>query len=194
MKRSLALLLIACLAGCNSGKRIAKANDELRLERESLQEQVASLEAENAELKSKNSELNKRLDSPVPEDVLSALPRVATITLGRASAIETDGEVSNAVFLISPTDGKGRFVQCVATVELRIVEIGEQGSQPRVLGERVVTPEELRESYASGFGGASYLLRVKLDHKPESSVTLRAELHDAITGATHEAERVVAVD
>ena len=119
MKRSLALLLIACLAGCNSGKRIAKANDELRLERESLQEQVASLEAENAELKSKNSELNKRLDSPVPEDVLSALPRVATITLGRASAIETDGEVSNAVFLISPTDGKGRFVQCVATVELR---------------------------------------------------------------------------
>lgn len=192
MKRAIvAILLTASLAGCNSGKRIAKANDELRLERESLKEQVASLEAENAELKSKNSELNSRLESPVPEDVLVALPRVANISLGRASAIESDGESAIAVFLISPTDGKGRFVQCVATVELRVVEIGEQGSQPRVLGERVVTPEELRESYASGFGGASYLLRVPLDSKPETNVTLLAELHDAITGATHKAERIV---
>jgi len=192
MKRAIvAILLTACLAGCSSGKRIAKANDELRLERESLKEQVTLLEAENAELKSKNTELNNRLESPVPEDVLSALPRVAKIAIGRASSIDNDGESTDAVFLISTADGKGRFVQCVATVELRVVEIGEQGSQPRVLGERVVTPEELRESYASGFGGASYLLRVPLDSKPETNVTLRAELHDAITGATHQAERIV---
>lgn len=194
MKRAIVgILLITCLAGCSSGKRIAKANDELRLERESQREKIAVLEGENAELKSKVTELNNRLESPVPDDVLSALPRVAKIAIGRASSIEIDGEATDAVFLISTADGKGRFVQCVATVELRVVEIGEQGSQPRLLGERVVTPEELRESYAPGFGGASYLLRVPLNRKPETNVTLRAQLHDAVTGASFEADRIVTI-
>ncbi len=184
-------VLLACPTGCSSGKRIAKANDALRMERESLKEQVDSLESENAELRSKVSELNARLDAPVPEDVLGALPRVANVTLGRASAIESTPDGSSAAFLLSPTDGMGRFVQCVATVELRVVEIGEQGAESRVLGERVVMPTELRECYATGIGGASYLIRVKLDDKPKSGVALSARLHDAITGASHSAERII---
>ncbi len=195
MKRAIVgILLTACLAGCNSGKRIAKANDALRVERETLKEQVTSLEAENAELKSKNSELNRRLESPLPEDVLDALPRVASVSLLRASSIESNEGQPTASFLLQTADGKGRFVQAVASVELRAVELGEQGEDARVIGERLVTPTELRESYASGFGGASYLLRVPLAQTPSSSVALRAVLHDAVTGASLKAERTVTPD
>ncbi len=184
-------VLLVSLIGCSSGKRIAKANDALRLERESLKEQVTSLEAENAELKSKNSELNNRLDSPLPDDILTALPRVASISLARATTVETQDGAPAAAFLLRTSDGKGRFVQAVASVELRVVEIGEQGDDAAVLGERVVTPTELRESYTSGLGGASYMLRVPLTRTPTTGVALRAVLHDAITGASHSAERVI---
>lgn len=188
----IAATLVLCATGCGSGKRIAKANDALRFERETQRERIAALESENAELKSKNSELNARLESPLTEDVLAAMPRVAGVTLQRASAIEIEGADTRAVFLLTTQDGQGRFVQAVGSVELRAVEIGEQGEDAEVLGERVVTPTELRDSYASGFGGPSYLLRVPLNRAPTTGVALRAILRDSVTGSTHEAERIVA--
>lgn len=192
-RATLAAMLTLALAGCSSGKRIAQANDALRLEREALKERVAALEGENAELTSKLSELNARLESPVPEDVLAALPRVASASLLRASGIESREGMSEAVFLLTTADGRGRFVQAVASVELRVIELGEQGQDAEVIGERVVTPTMLRDSYASGFGGPSYLLRVPLSRSPATSTALGAVLHDAVTGASFVADRVVAI-
>lgn len=184
-------MLLVGLAGCNSGKRIAKANDALRLEREAQGERIAALESENAELRSKNSELNARLESPLSEDVLATLPRIASVSLLRASGIEAPNGTTEALFMLTTADGRGRFVQAVGTVELRVVELGEQGEDAAVLGERTVTPAELRDAYASGFGGPSYLLRVPLSREPSTSVALRAVLRDDVTGASHEADRVV---
>ncbi|MEO0630730.1 MAG: hypothetical protein AAFY46_08370, partial [Planctomycetota bacterium] len=120
MRTAVLALLFSVLIGCSSGARIAAANDELRSERETQRERIDALEAENAELKAKLAEANARSESPLPEDVIDALPRVAGIELTRFSSIG-DGEVTWA---IKPTDGRGRFVQVVGTLELRAVAVG----------------------------------------------------------------------
>ncbi len=166
MKRAIVgILLTACLAGCNSGKRIAKANDALRVERETLKEQVTSLEAENAEPRAKQ----RTQSSSGIAAARGCARRAPAWCVSRASSIESN-EPADRVVPAPDSRRKGRFVQAVASVELRAVELGEQGEDARVIGERLVTPTELRESYASGFGGASYLLRVPLAQTPSSSV------------------------
>ncbi len=183
--RALVIIILSCVAiGCSSGERIARANDELRLEREAQRERIEALEAENAELRAKLAEATARAESPLPDDVLEALPRVARIELTRFSTI--DG--GSITWAIRPTDGRGRFVQVVGTLEVRAIDAGDQ---PSVLAEAVLTPAELRDAFASGLAGAGYRVSTPIAGAPAGPVTLTATLHDHITGATHEATRVV---
>ncbi len=184
MQRLLVITLIGFCTGCNSGARIAAANDQLRLERESQHEQIESLEAENAELRSKLAEANARLGSPIPDDVLIALPRVASIELTRFSDLRDDV----MTWSIRPSDSRGRFVQVVGTLELRAVTAG---SEPRVLAETVLAPAELRDAYASGLSGAAYRASAQITGDIAWPVTLTAVLHDHVTGTSHEASRVM---
>ncbi|MEO1584943.1 MAG: hypothetical protein AAFR96_10290 [Planctomycetota bacterium] len=187
--RKLALIVL-CLAagslasGCNSGKRIAAANDQLRLERETQRERIDTLEAENAELQTKLAESNARLESPLPDDVLDALPRVASIELTRFCDV-SDGEVT---WSLSTKDGRGRFVQVVGTLELRAVSTG---AEPAVLAEAVLTPAQVRDSYASGLAGTGYRVMRPIAGEASGPVTLTATLHDHVTGQSHEASHVV---
>ncbi|MCA9271933.1 MAG: hypothetical protein KDA31_02690 [Phycisphaerales bacterium] len=202
MKRAIVgILLTACLTGCNSGKRIAKANDALRLERETLKEQVTSLEAENAELKSKNSELNNRLESPIPNDVLAALPRVAKIELTRYCQIEETDDGPVAILYFKTLDGRGRFVQAVgsASASLYQLVIPTDPETGNVTGEAVLVtlgqielqPQQLRDQYIEGLGGSAYLARVPLKHMPNELASYSVTLKDSITGATHRDTRDV---
>lgn len=186
--RTLALIVL-CLAalGCNSGARIAKANDGLRLEREDQRERIESLEAENAELRAKLSEANARAESPLPEDVVEALPRVASIELTRFSGSH-NGEI---VWSIKPTDGRGRFVQAVGTLELRAVSAGEL---PTVLAEAVLSPTELRDALTTGLTGAGYRVTRPIEGDAAGPITLTATLHDHVTGGTHEASRALGAE
>lgn len=183
---TIALAALAA-AGCGSSDRIAKANDALRLEREAQSERIRTLESDLAETRAKLTEANARLDAPVPQDVLEALPRVASIAIGRLSLIE-DGRI---VVFVSPSDGRGRFVQAVGTLEVRAVEISGVGAEPRVLGEAMLSPTQLRDAYVSGLSGTAYRVPIPLAEAPASPVTLAATLHDHLTGATHTAERIV---
>ena len=189
-----AVVLALTLAGCSSGKRIARTNDALRQERELLREQVESLRAQVAELKTKVSELNAARETPIPDDVLAALPRVAGIMLNRFSTIWTEDDSSEARFFVVPRDGRERFIQAVGSLELRVVAIGRSGEEPRVLAERVVSPTELRDAYAGGLTGPAYVFHLPLDAPPDSSAVLRAVFHDAITGATFTAESLFTPD
>ncbi|MEO1534450.1 MAG: hypothetical protein AAFS11_02675 [Planctomycetota bacterium] len=183
--RSILLVAVACgCFGCSSGARIAATNDSLRLERESQTDRITELEAANAELRAKLAEANARAESPLPDDVIDALPRVAGIELTRFCSIG-DGEVKWA---IKPTDGRGRFVQVVGTLELRAVAVG---AEPSVLAEVVLSPTEVRDAFASGLTGAGYRVSTSFDGDETVPITLTATLHDHVTGATHEASRVV---
>lgn len=185
-----AAILLVCLTGCQSGRRIAKANDALRLERESLKERVSAVEAENAELRAKVSELSRE-QSALPDDTLSALPRIASIELTRSSTIWTEGGASEIRFFLVPKDGLGRFVQAVGTLKLRAVVTGSPSEEPSVLIEQDITPTEIRRAYASGIGGAVYLFQIPVPTPPVSSIALRAEFTDALTGVTYQAERLI---
>ena len=117
MRMTAVCLLCLFSLGCSSGARIAAANDELRLERESQRAEIESLEAENAEMRTKLAEANARAESPLPDDVIDALPRVAQVDLTRFCSVD-DGTITWA---LKPTDGRGRFVQIVGTLKLRAV-------------------------------------------------------------------------
>ncbi|MEO1717970.1 MAG: hypothetical protein AAFR76_12755 [Planctomycetota bacterium] len=180
----LLVLLGVCvtLVGCRSGARISSSNDELRVERELQREQIETLEIENAELRTKLAEANARAETPLPEDVLDALPRVADIELTRFCSVE-GGTVT---WSIRPTDGRGRFVQVVGTLELRATSAGDE---PRTLAEAVLTPAELREAYASGLAGTGYRVTRNTDFEGPGVVALTATLHDLVSGTTHTASR-----
>lgn len=185
---SAVLLTIAALAACGRADRVARANDALRLERDALTARVQELEALNAEQRVKLEEHSARADSPLPPDVLEALPRAAGLGIGRFSLITNSDSGPHASLLIAPTDGRGRFVQVVATLRLRVVEAA---NPPRVLGERVLTPAELRDSLTAGLTGAAYRVQVQLEQTPALAALVTAELHDHITGATLTAERTL---
>lgn len=180
------VLVVLCLSalGCRSGARIAAANDGLRLEREAQAERITELEAENAELRTKLTEANARAESPLPEDVIEALPRVAAIELTRFCHVES----RLVVWSVKPTDGRGRFVQMVGTLELRAVS---SGAEPELLAERILSPTEVRDAYASGLAGTGYRVIFEQAKEATGPITLTATLHDHITGATHEATRVI---
>lgn len=179
-------LFVLCLSvpGCSSGERIAGTNDQLRIERESQRETIAQLESENAELRAKLAEANARAESPLPDDVIAALPRVATIELTRFCSID-DGSVT---WSLKPTDGRGRSVQVVGTLEVRAVSTD---AEPRVLAEAVLTPTELRDAFTSGLAGNGYRVSVPIEGDAAAPVTLTATLHDHVTGMTHAASRIV---
>lgn len=178
----LVLLAAALSSGCGSSDRVARTNDRLRLEREALRDRVAALEAELAETRAKLVEATERSAEPLPKDIVDALPRVATLEIGRLSLIEP----GRAVVFVTPRDGRGRFVQAVGTLEVRVIGLGEA---PALLGSRTVPPTELRDAFAAGLTGATYRIEVPLDASPHAGVTLEAVLHDHLTGVAHQAER-----
>ncbi len=187
MKRAIVgILLTACLSGCSSGKRIAKANDALRLERETLKERVSAVEAENAELKAKVSELNQRQEHPLSEEVLSSLPRIASIEIDSLSGIWAKYAGHVAHIVIVPRDGRGRFVQAVGSVEIRVVELGKDNTTPRVLATRTVMPSELRDSFVASLTGLGYSINMDIDEEISSTVVFEVILHDELTGENHE--------
>lgn len=189
-------ILLSTLAGSvvACGPRNYKNdNDALRRERVDLVERVEQLEGEISELRIKLAEERRVREGLVGEDVLSAIPRVTSISLGRLSGVNRDGELS---VYISPKDGRGRFVQVVGTLSVRATHVPEAGSDrtPSVLVEDVLPPTGVRESYHDGITGLAYVARLG---KPSfaglesGSILLEATFDDAVTGESHVATRTL---
>lgn len=205
---TIALLSAFALTGCNSGKRIAKANDNLRIEREQLKEQVTALENENAELHVKIAELLQSTDSELSEDVLAAMPRVASIELTRYCSIWTEGGASEARFFVVPRDGRGRFVHAVGEIGLSVSEFqtmdqlldSPEAQSSRALaindiikgyGTQRLTSHEVRDAYITGLSGSGYMFQLPLNETPNSDVVFTIAFKDAVTGVVHTTERIV---
>jgi hypothetical protein len=200
-------LAVLCALGCSSGKRIAKVNDALRLEREELKERVVSLEGENAELHVKIAELIQTSDSELTEDELAAIPRLASIELTRYCSVWTEGGASEARFFVVPKDGRGRFVQVVGEVALIVNSVPEtDNANPKLdpasnrtlshddiymLGSKLSTALEVRDSFISGISGTGYMFQVPLTETPTEKIELAISFKDATTGKIHSAVRIV---
>lgn len=197
------LTLAAFLPACSSA-RIARENDRLREENQSLKTQVDTLTATNAELSAKLKELAEKPAAPMDADALAALPRVASIEIANLTGFypgDREKPATSIHIYLRPLDGRQRFTQAVGTIAAEAflftdtVGIEEQsGATPRAQLSRRLSPIDVREAYRSGLTGTHYEIDLPLD-KPlkdrSVSILVRAEFTDALTGVTHKVEKLV---
>lgn len=195
------ITLPACRVG---GVRSVEAeNDRLRQEMLDKDKKQRELEGEITELKVKLAEAC-RAQTPLPDDVLHALPRVTSLEVSSLCGFEpTDANVpASAVSVWFETqDGRGRFVQAVGTVTISALilppKVGDAGPEPQGVAKLTLSPVQLRDAYRSSFTGTHYAAEIKLDQPVERgpgrtpSLLVRIEFHDAITGQDLKAERVI---
>ncbi len=209
---ALALLLFA---GCTAGgsKSASQANDELRRRVMALEDQKKTLEQTNAELLAKATELSKDRGQALPADVLAAMPRCSSISISDLGTWLDPADIAkpatSAHVSVSCLDGRGRSMQGVGTLRVEVMvlpagativsDAGErsakEGATPIRTAKIELGPGALRDAYREGLFGASYVVDLPMEPLAERSaaVLVRAWYADAITGATHEATKLVDV-
>ncbi len=199
MTRAIALMLfLAVLGGCRAGgsRSAEQAAEALRRERDALAARVRALEGERDEARAKLSESARLRGSPLPADVLDAVPRVVAIEIdewsGWLPADPARDAASLGVFVV-PRDGRGRFVPIVGTLTIEARHAPPEGSAlPETCFERKLGPGLLRDAYRSGVTGTHYAVEfpaaVPADRRA-GEWFIRAIFRDSLTGLTHETTR-----
>lgn len=220
--RSTSLLVSSALAvalslapGCTAGgsKSASQANDDLRRRVMALEDQKKTLEQTNAELLAKVAELSKDRGQGMPAEVLAAMPRCASISISDLGTWLDPADVGKAAtsahVSVSALDGRGRSMQGVGTLRVEVLVLPSGATMVNDAGQRIAKdgaaalraakaelgPAALREAYREGLFGASYVVDLAIEPLAErnAAVLVRATFADAITGATHEATKLVDV-
>ena len=180
--------LSACTVGGSS--TVAAENDRLRREVVELNTQVKSLEAEKAELTAKLAS-----GGSLSPEAAAALPALASLELGSLCGYTPTDPAKPATGIdiyLEPRDGRGRFVQAVGTLRVRILPAGEGSAAGAPLAQVTLSPLQLRDAYRSAFTGTHYTVSVPLaPPRQRVAATIRAELTDAISGTVYTAEHPI---
>ena len=209
--RSARIAAVACcaaiaLTGCRSKpKNFDNDNDALRRQVAELETQLAQMTAERNEFEAQLIELGRVREAgsgDLGADVIAALPRCAGIRIGRYSGLvdrdDLEGPEAIAVY-VNTFDGRQRFVQVVGRLTIEVTELppvdGSDDRPPRVLGEVVLEPADLRDAYRSSPAGTHYTVRIPLP-APQGpvagTVVIRAELQDLVSGMRFDAQYIPA--
>lgn len=201
-----AALAAIIFGGCSSptigGKKgFATANDELRRRVVELEDQNRLLASQRDELSVKLAEEQRVREGLVTADVLAAIPRCAGIEIDSLSGIDPldpSKPATGLILYVEPFDGERRFVQLVGTVRVEALELSEPAGtvEPRRIAGAALTPPQVRGAYRSGITGTHYEIPLKLPDSESariraSTLLLRVQFDDAITGTTHEATMMV---
>ena len=214
-----ALLLPAmiALAGCGTGGSVvATENDRLRAQVLELEGQVKTLTSRSAELQTQLNQALQRPDS-VPAEIAENTPHVTSIALNRLSHArdsDGDGRMDTITLFLEPADGLGRFLQIVGSVAMHAAILPTDGPA-KTIGQKTLTPKEVRDGYRSAFTGQYYSLTLPIDPPPlappkpmppvsgtttapatrpadpASQCTVRVEYTDGYTGQKFSTERVI---
>jgi hypothetical protein len=187
-----AIVVSACLGVCGvslllSGCRIAAPTeaDKTRQENAELKQRVALLEARTSELEAK---LSAKAATAEAAEVAKATPVVAGIEIDRFTGFalaEPADKPRRITVYVKPFDGRRRFVQAVGTL---LVEARTKGGS--VIARRSLSIAELREAYRSQISGTYYAAEIEVAEGRAGEVeSVRAVLHDVLTGSRHEATR-----
>lgn len=194
-------------AGCRArAKNFDNENDALRRQLLESRAEAERLRDESAELRAKLGEAVSARDAATgpSAEVVAAMPRCTGIEIRSNSGWTGKGSSERGVeVLVQTFDARKRFVQVAGTLIVDVTYLpvpgasgggsGEAGS-PVTLGSVVLSPADLREAYRSSFMGTHYAVVVPTPGDLPvggGTVVVRAVLRDGVTGASHEATRLL---
>lgn len=196
LHRLLPFSLMAASAGCSVTLLEPSSEDTVR-------ERVAAVEERNRELELENEGLRGRvaeLEGGFDRDELAAAaatPRLSEVLVSNSSVVEPGPEGAAVLVLrLDPSDDRGRFMQVVGSLVVRVVAVPETGG-PRSLAVRRFDPSEVREGWRGGVFGSGYVFEIPLgDASPSElpgTVDVVASFTDLTTGRDFRDERPVRV-
>ena len=192
----LAAILFA--VGCNPTVFTPNQNDALRRQVRDLEEQVNAAKAKQVELEQQLVQSAKSAEekSSIDPAILAATPHVASVQIGGSSGflaskvgVETGG--CTARIYLEPSDGLGRFLQIVGSVQISVFDL-RAGGKSQTLGTAEFSPSQVRDAWRGGILGSHYTFEIPLagsDWNCQGSVTAKLEFLDGTTGKTFTAER-----
>lgn len=161
----LAALLAAVLLGTGcSASRTSRANDRLRAENATLEQDVRRLERREQELLGEVRRLSGEVGE-VPASVLAATPRVAGLEIGSFSHVTDasgDGALDEFVVYVEPVDGMGRFIQLAGPL-VATATVLPPGGAPVLVGQIELDAVAVRAIWRSGLTGTHYTVRIPYD-------------------------------
>lgn len=178
-------LSLALTTGCGSFKRVSRENDRLRTQAMELQQQNRDLTNRTAELEAQI--LRASDDDGVAQDVRDATPHVAAISIDAISHVldeNGDGRPDTLVVYVTPSDGRGRFVQMVGDLSVHMAMLPTD-SDAVSIGRIRLGPSELRDAYRSTFLGTHYTITMPIsvpDSPHRTGCTVKAEFLDGYDG------------
>ena len=194
MRLLLGLLLVP--AGCKM--TVLKPTSE-----DAVRERVAKVEKQNHELELENEGLRARLaesEKTITRDeaaLEAATPQLVSMRISSSSVIETDSEGHRQLVLrLAPTDDRGRFMQVVGSLNVRVVAVPASGD-PEPLAVARFDPVEVREAWRGGVLGSGYVFEIPLNRVGEGelppTVDVVTHFSDARTGRDLRDEQPVRV-
>ncbi|MEM1165068.1 MAG: hypothetical protein AAGI30_02125 [Planctomycetota bacterium] len=143
-------------AGCLGTRNFENENDRLRREVVEAGQTIAMLEGRLAEAESALSALGSTKAGMVDP---RAVPRV--VRLDVLTAVEHADSTAFVIARVRTLDGRGRFVQAVGDLTVRVIALPPtEGEPPVVLGERTLSPFDVRDAYRSSFTGTHYRVEI----------------------------------
>ena len=200
-QRTVAIVGLAAIlfaVGCNPTAFTPNQNDELRRQVRDLEEQVNAAKAKQVELEQQLAQSAKSAEekSSIDPAILAATPHVASVQIGGSSGylatkvgVETGG--CTARIYLEPSDGLGRFLQIVGSVQISVFDL-KAGGKSQTLGTAEFSPSQVRDAWRGGILGSHYTFEIPLagsDWNCQGSVTAKLEFLDGTTGKIFTAER-----
>jgi len=191
LSRLIPPLLVAALLlpGCGR-KSFKNANDELRAERQQLQQRVTELETQLEHRLGEIASLRARLDADAAQLPGGEPPLLSTVKFDRYTGpVDTDGDGRDDVIrlYVRTLDQRGRMLPVAARAVVQMVRI-TPGTDPATYLERAWEPAEFDAAYRTGFTGTHYTLELPLDGAAPNELTVKLTL-TAAAGETHTAEQ-----
>ena len=200
-KQTVAIVGLAAIlfsVGCNPTVFTPNQNDALRRQVRDLEEQVNAAKAKQVELEQQLVQSAKSAEekSSIDPAILAATPHVASVQIGGSSGflaskvgVETGG--CTARIYLEPSDGLGRFLQIVGSVQISVFDL-KAGGKSQTLGTAEFSPSQVRDAWRGGILGSHYTFEIPLagsDWNCQGSVTAKLEFLDGTTGKIFTAER-----
>lgn len=195
MKKGLiALLLLICLAGCQSTKTETRTSaiEKLKAENSSLAEKLNLSQKESEQLKKQIQALRNFGEGFRPEDIYN----LQKINITRYTNIydnDDDGIKETLLVYIQPMDEYGDVVKATGLVEVQLWDLDRKAGQA-LLGQWQVKPAELKRLWFATLITVNYRLSFNiaaLVEKFDHPLTVKIKFTDYLSGKTFEEQRVI---